>query len=92
MSDAARVAALEVLTAVRAQDAYANLALPAALRRHGLEGRDAGFATELASGTIRLQGTYDAVLVACLVAGPVAALAIALLGLVLLVVMLAACG
>lgn len=66
MSDAARVAALEVLTAVRAQDAYANLALPAALRRHGLEGRDAGFATELASGTIRLQGTYDAVLVACL--------------------------
>jgi 16S rRNA (cytosine967-C5)-methyltransferase len=35
------------------------------LAQHGLSGRDAAFATELASGTIRRQGTYDAVLAAC---------------------------
>jgi len=63
--DAARTAALEVLRAVRAADAYTNLALPAALRRHGLSGRDAGFATELTSGTVRRQGLYDAVIAAC---------------------------
>ena len=65
MADAARTAALEVLRAVRSADAYTNLALPAALRRHGLSGRDAAFATELASGTVRRQGLYDAVLAAC---------------------------
>ena len=36
MADAARTAALEVLRAVRSADAYTNLALPAALKRHGL--------------------------------------------------------
>src|SRR5690606_32324439 len=51
--------------AVRVDDAYANLALPALLERHGLAGRDAAFATELASGTLRRQGTYDAVIGAC---------------------------
>lgn len=35
------------------------------LARLGLQGRDAAFATELASGTLRLQGLYDAVLGAC---------------------------
>ena len=65
MTDPARQAALEVLTAVREQDAYTNLVLPAVLRRHGLTGRDAGLVTELASGTVRRQGTYDAVLTAC---------------------------
>ena len=65
MADPARTAALEVLRAVRSADAYTNLALPAALRRHGLSGRDAAFATELASGTVRRQGLYDAVLAAC---------------------------
>ena len=35
------------------------------LREHGLTGRDAAFTTELVSGTIRRQGTYDAVLAAC---------------------------
>jgi len=63
--DPARLAAVEVLATVRADDAYTNLALPHALRRHGLTGRDAAFATELASATIRRQGTYDAVLGAC---------------------------
>ncbi len=64
-ADLPRTAALEVLRAVRSADAYTNLALPAALRRHGLVGRDAAFATELASGTVRRQGLYDAVLAAC---------------------------
>ena len=64
--DPARMVAFEVLKAVRVEDAYTNLVLPALLRQHGLSGRDAGFATELASGTIRWQGTYDAILTACI--------------------------
>lgn len=64
--DPARLAALDVLKAVRVDDAYANLALPHALAEHGLTGRDAAFATELVSGTIRRQGTYDAIIDACL--------------------------
>ncbi len=35
---------------------------PEALRAHRLTGRDAAFATELAAGTLRMQGAYDAVL------------------------------
>jgi 16S rRNA (cytosine967-C5)-methyltransferase len=62
--DPARLAAFQVLKAVRVDDAYANLALPAALREHGLSGRDAAFTTELVSGTLRRRGTYDAVLAA----------------------------
>jgi len=64
-ADRPRQAALDVLRAVREDDAYTNLALPAAIERHGLETRDAGFVTELVSGTIRRQGTYDAVLASC---------------------------
>jgi len=60
--DAARAAAYDVLAAVREQDAYANLVLPGLLRSRGITGRDAAFVTELVSGTIRRQGTYDAVL------------------------------
>ncbi|GAA1911336.1 RsmB/NOP family class I SAM-dependent RNA methyltransferase [Nocardioides marmoribigeumensis] len=63
--DQARLAAYDVLRAVAAEDAYANLVLPERLRARGLEGRDAAFATELAAGTLRRQGTYDAVLSAC---------------------------
>ena len=63
--DPARLAAFEVLHAITTEDAYANLLLPARLRAHALEGRDAAFATELVSGTLRRQGTYDAVLAAC---------------------------
>jgi 16S rRNA (cytosine967-C5)-methyltransferase len=47
------------------RDAYANLALPGLLREHGLADRDAAFTTELAYGTLRRRGTYDAVLSAC---------------------------
>lgn len=63
--DPARLAALELLTAVRVRDAYANLALPAILRRHRLHDRDAGLATELGYGTLRARGLLDAVIDAC---------------------------
>ena len=55
-----RFAAYTLLRAV-ADGAYANLELPVILRRRRLEGRDAAFATELAFGTLRWQGLYDAV-------------------------------
>ena len=64
--DASRLAAYDVLKAVRLDDAYANLALPQVLAEHKLAGRDAAFTTELVSGTIRGQGTYDAIIDACL--------------------------
>ena len=65
MSDQPRLAALELLRSVREDDAYANLVLPQVLHGHGLTGRDAAFATELAYGTLRGQGWYDAVISAC---------------------------
>jgi len=65
-ADRPRATALAVLRAVRERDAYVNLELPRLLRERGLGGRDAAFATELTHGTIRRQGTYDAVLGACL--------------------------
>jgi 16S rRNA (cytosine967-C5)-methyltransferase len=54
-----------VLCAVADRDAYANLLLPAMLAQRGLTGRDAALATELAYGTLRGLGTYDAVLAIC---------------------------
>ncbi|HET6694292.1 MAG TPA: transcription antitermination factor NusB [Pedococcus sp.] len=63
--DAARLVAYDVLVAVREQDAYTNLLLASMLRERQVSGRDAAFATELVSGTIRRQGTYDAVIAAC---------------------------
>ena len=54
-----RFAAYTLLRAV-SEGAYANLEMPAILRRSHLEGRDAAFATELGFGTIRWQGFYDA--------------------------------
>ena len=64
-SDPARMAAYDVLVAVREKAAYANLVLPGLLRDRRLDSRDAAFATELAYGTLRGQGLYDAVLQAC---------------------------
>ena len=63
-ADPARAAAFDVLAAIRDKDAYTNLVLPPLLRSRGLTGRDAAFATELVSGTVRRQGTYDAVIAA----------------------------
>jgi len=63
--DAARLAALHALTKVREDDAYANLVLPELLDQARLDRRDAGFATALTYGTLRLQGRYDAIIAAC---------------------------
>ncbi len=54
-----------MLVAVARRDAYANLLLPGLLRERELTGRDAALATELCYGTLRWQGSYDAVLAAC---------------------------
>lgn len=62
MTDKARQVAFDALRAVDERDAYLNLLLPALLRERGLSGRDAAFATELAHGTVRWRGAYDAVL------------------------------
>ncbi len=63
--DPARRAAYDVLAAVRTDDAYANLVLPGLLRQRRIAGRDAAFATELAYGTLRAQGTLDEILGRC---------------------------
>jgi len=60
--DPPRRVAFDVLAAVRERDAYVNLTLPALLRERRITGRDAAFATELTHGTLRRQGSYDAVL------------------------------
>ncbi|WP_439688532.1 RsmB/NOP family class I SAM-dependent RNA methyltransferase [Curtobacterium sp. SP.BCp] len=57
----ARRVAYDVLRAVQVDDAYANLLLPARIRRAGLAARDAAFATELTYGSIRMLGRYDAI-------------------------------
>jgi 16S rRNA (cytosine967-C5)-methyltransferase len=50
---------------VAERGAYANLTLPGLLRERRLTGRDAAFATELGYGTLRAQGSLDAVLAYC---------------------------
>jgi 16S rRNA (cytosine967-C5)-methyltransferase len=64
-ADPARRAVFDVLLAVAKRGAYANLLLPSVLRERGLTGRDAALATELCYGTLRGQGTYDAILGVC---------------------------
>ncbi|MGW5054668.1 RsmB/NOP family class I SAM-dependent RNA methyltransferase [Actinokineospora sp. NPDC004072] len=66
IDDPARRAALDVVRAVRADDAYANLVLPKLLRERKLSTRDAALATELAYGTCRAWGLLDEVLAACI--------------------------
>jgi 16S rRNA (cytosine967-C5)-methyltransferase len=61
-ADPSRELAYEVLRAVRENDAYANLVLPPLLAQRHLATRDAAFATELAYGTLRGQGSYDEIL------------------------------
>ncbi|MFJ5939283.1 RsmB/NOP family class I SAM-dependent RNA methyltransferase [Streptomyces cinereoruber] len=67
--DPVRILAFEALRAVDERDAYANLVLPPLLKkaREGgdFDGRDAALATELVYGTLRRQGTYDAIIAAC---------------------------
>ncbi|MFT4214723.1 MAG: transcription antitermination factor NusB [Microbacterium sp.] len=57
-----RWVAYDVLRAVQDSDAYANLLLPRAIARAGLAGADAALATELTYGTLRREGTYDAII------------------------------
>ncbi|MER7045979.1 RsmB/NOP family class I SAM-dependent RNA methyltransferase [Streptomyces jumonjinensis] len=68
--DPVRVLAFEALRAVDERDAYANLVLPPLLRKAreqgGFDARDAALATELVYGTLRRQGTYDAIVAACI--------------------------
>jgi 16S rRNA (cytosine967-C5)-methyltransferase len=64
-ADPARRTAYDVLSAVEERHAYANLLLPKLLDERRITGRDAALATELTYGTLRGQGTYDAVLGAC---------------------------
>lgn len=51
-----------MMTAVRERSAYANLSLPAELRRAKLDERDSALATELTYGTLRAQGLLDRVI------------------------------
>jgi 16S rRNA (cytosine967-C5)-methyltransferase len=62
--DGARLTAFDVLDGVSSRDAYANLLLPQLLRERAadLGQRDAAFATQLAYGALRAQGTLDAIL------------------------------
>ncbi|TQF66416.1 rRNA small subunit methyltransferase B [Rhodococcus spelaei] len=62
--DQPRLAARDVLRAVRERDAYANLVLPGLLRDRKMDGRDAALATELAYGASRARGLLDAVIAA----------------------------
>lgn len=57
-----RWVAYDTLRAVHSSDAYANLLLPRAIARAGLSGPDAALATELTYGTLRREGTYDAII------------------------------
>jgi len=61
-ADLARRLALDVLRAVDTSGAYANLKLGRLSRERRLNARDAAFATELVSGTLRMRGAYDAVI------------------------------
>ena len=54
--------AYDVLRAVHASDAYANLLLPVRLAEAELSEADAGLATELTYGTLRRQGYYDRII------------------------------
>src|SRR5437764_2474902 len=64
-ADPVRRAVCDVLIAVAARGAYANLLLSSVLRDRQLTGRDAALATELCYGTLRGQGSYDAILNVC---------------------------
>ena len=61
----ARDVAYSVLRSVHREDAYSNLILPAAIDQARLSARDAALATELTYGTLRRQGSLDAVINAC---------------------------
>jgi len=57
-----RSVALELLTKVSVDGAYANLVMPQLLEQARLEPRDSAFAQELAFSTIRWTQTYDSII------------------------------
>jgi len=57
--DPARLLVFTLLTQVNREGAYANLRLPELLQDSNLDERDRAFATELAYGTLRMQGKHD---------------------------------
>lgn len=65
-SDPARTVVFEVLMDVEVNGAYANIALPRAIRSARLNRQDAAYATNLAYGTLRMQGRWDAILAHCM--------------------------
>jgi len=67
--DPGRQVAYDALCLVATDNAYLNLALARLRDEHAVTGRDAAFATELAAGTARMQGLYDAVLAQCVRGG-----------------------
>ena len=58
-----RLVAYNLIHQVNHKGAYANLRAPALLEKSNLDSRDRAFATELAYGTLRMQGKYDAYIV-----------------------------
>ena len=60
-----RSIAYELLNGVDRDDAYANLLLPKLLDHSNLSSRDSAFAQELAFGTLRMRGFYDAIIESC---------------------------
>lgn len=67
--DPGRQVAYDALCLVATDNAYLNLALARLRDERAVTGRDAAFATELAAGTARMQGLYDAVLAECVRGG-----------------------
>jgi len=65
MKASPRQVALTLMREVREEGAYANIRLPVLIEQARLDQRDAAFATELAYGTIRWQGLYDAIAAHC---------------------------
>jgi 16S rRNA (cytosine967-C5)-methyltransferase len=59
-----REVAYDVLADVAQNDAYTNLVLPKHIEESELDSRDAAFVTELVSGSLRMRGLIDAIVLA----------------------------
>lgn len=57
-----REIAWTVMARTRTEGAYVNLLVPTLIHEHRLSPRDAAFLTELVNGTVRRQGSYDAII------------------------------
>jgi 16S rRNA (cytosine967-C5)-methyltransferase len=65
MRENGRTVAIDLLMQVEANDAYANLLLPRLIADAKLDSREAGFAQELAFGTLRWSLFYDRIIEEC---------------------------